>query len=123
MIPPSEYFSDISNAQHRSIPFPKSGWTILCAVKQNQLFQVFSRENPLLIYTPTCQVSLWLAALTCDRLCPLSQSCVKLSICASAQNCTTDSAVPQQAPHPPGLNALPPIAQLHWKQGIFYSNN
>lgn len=84
-----------SNAQHRSISLPKPGWTILCVGKQNQLFQVYSREkkkNPLLIYTPTSQVSPRLVALTCDNLCPLSQSCIKLSVSPTAQNCKTDSA-------------------------------
>lgn len=81
-------------------------------------FRYIQAETP-----PTSQVNPWLVALMCDNLCPLSQSCIKLSICTPAQNCTTDFALSQQAPSPPGLNALPPIAQLHWKQGICYCNN
>lgn len=124
MIPPSEYF--VFKCTTQVHPLSKARvYNPLCGQTESIISGIFKRKekNPLLIYTPTSQVSPRLVALTCDNLCPLSQSCIKLSISPTAQSCKTDSAASQQAPRPPSLNALPPIAQLHWKQGIFYSNN
>lgn len=96
----------------------------LCCQTESIISGIFKRkEKNLLIYTPTSQVRPWLVALMCDNLCPLNQSCFNLSICTPAQNCATNFALSQQAPSPPSLNALPPIAQLHWKKSISYCNN
>lgn len=85
--------------------------------EQGQLFQVYSREESKLLisYIPTSQTSSWLVALYCDNLCPLDQSCIKLSIYTTAQHCTTDLAISQQATSPPSLNFLSPVVQLRRK--------
>jgi len=63
--------------------------------EQDQRFHLYSREeNKILIsYISTSQTSVWLVALNCDNLYHLNQSCIKLSICTAAQNCTMDLAI------------------------------
>lgn len=127
MIPPSEYFGFKCTAQVH--PTSNIQWSIpcsrvdnpLCGQTEPNISGIFKRKelNPFLIYTSTFQVIPWLIVLMCDNLCPLSQSWTKSSSCSPAQNCTTDSALSQQASSPPSLNTSPPIVQLHWKQGIF----